>query len=179
MSPPHWPSSIQYLKNSQFHSSVPPAVRQATLGGASKSQTNGAPTSRPPVVIRRITSSTHPACGQYGLFASKKISPQTHIIDYLGEIHCDDRPDSDYDLSLYRDHDGANVGIDASTMGNEARFINDYRGIMAKPNAVFSDMETTFGEKRMSIWSSGQEIKKGDEILVSYGKAWWRARLND
>ena len=28
----------------------------------------------------------------------------------------------------------------------------------------------------MSIWTDGEEIKKGDEILVSYGKAWWRAR---
>ncbi|KAG6828610.1 hypothetical protein H0H92_007305 [Tricholoma furcatifolium] len=98
------------------------------------------------------------------------------LISKPGEIHCDDRPGSDYDLSLYRDHDGANVGIDAGRMGNEARFVNDYRGIMAKPNAVFSDVDAESGEMRMSIWSAGQEIKKGEEILVSYGKAWWRAR---
>lgn len=47
---------------------------------------------------------------------------------------------------------------------------------MLRPNAIFSDAETVFGEKRMSIWSSGQQIKKGEEILVSYGKSWWRAR---
>lgn len=93
-----------------------------------------------------------------------------------GEIHCDDRPNSDYDLSLHRSQDGIHVGIDASVMGNEARFINDYRGVRSKPNAVFSDVKTDSGAMRMSIWSSGEEIKKGEEILVSYGKAWWRAR---
>ncbi|GLB36436.1 putative SET (Su(var)3-9, Enhancer-of-zeste, Trithorax) domain containing protein [Lyophyllum shimeji] len=174
MAPPHWPSHIQYLQCSQFHSSVPPEVRLIIQGN---SNTNKQPTKhRPPVVIRRITSTSHPAQGQCGLFAAKKIPPQTHVIDYIGEIHCDDRPDSDYDLSLYRGHDGVNAGIDASRMGNEARFVNDYRGIAAKPNAVFSDLKTPLGEMRMSIWSSGQEIKKGEEILVSYGKAWWRAR---
>ncbi|KAG6820773.1 hypothetical protein H0H93_012037 [Arthromyces matolae] len=151
MSPPHWPTSIKYIQHSQFHSSVPKNVRLDIQGTSTRS----AQAARPPVVIRRIMTLTHPA---------------------YGEIHCDDRPNSDYDLSLYRSQDGTNVGIDASSIGNEARFINDYRGIMPKPNAIFSDVETGSGEKRMSIWSSGQEIKKGDEILVSYGKAWWRAR---
>jgi SET domain-containing protein len=113
--------------------------------------------------------------GQYGLFAAKKIPPKTHIIDYLGELHCDDR-DTNYDLSLYRSQDGANVGIDASTMGNEARFVNDYHGVREKPNTVFADGRTISGELRMSLWSAGWTIKKGDEILVSYGKAWWRRR---
>ncbi|KAF8078283.1 hypothetical protein FPV67DRAFT_1557639 [Lyophyllum atratum] len=172
--PPHWPPHLQYLQCSQVHFSVSPAMRLIIQG---PSLSKGSVTShRPPVVIRRISSESHPARGQYGLFAAKKIPPRTHIIEYIGEIHCDDRPDSDYDLSLHRNHEGVNVGIDASRMGNEARFINDYRGIMVKPNAIFSDLKTSSGEMRMSIRSSGQEIKKGEEILVSYGKAWWRAR---
>jgi hypothetical protein len=28
----------------------------------------------------------------------------------------------------------------------------------------------------MSIWTGPHPIKKGEEILVSYGKAWWKAR---
>jgi hypothetical protein len=60
--------------------------------------------------------------------------------------------------------------------GNEARFINDYRGIKARPNAMFGDRRTVTGELRMSVWSSSEGVKKGEEILVSYGKAWWRAR---
>ncbi|KAF5377579.1 hypothetical protein D9615_005146 [Tricholomella constricta] len=175
MSPPRWPSQLQYLQSSQFHSSVPHVTRLTILGNPK----GPAAPHRPPVVIRPISSTSHPAYGQYGLFAAKKIPPKTHIIDYIGEIHCDDRPDSDYDLSLYRGHDGVNVGIDASKMGNEARFINDYRGVTAKPNAIFSDTKTPWGEMCMIVCSSGQEIKKGEEILVSYGKAWWRARSSD
>jgi len=100
------------------------------------------------------------------------ISPRNSL---SGEVHCDDRPSSNYDLSLCRFPDGLSVGIDASAMGNEARFINDYRGISPRPNAIFSDIKTDMGAMRMSIWSSA-EIRKGEEILVSYGKAWWRAR---
>lgn len=112
------------------------------------------------------------------MFAAKKIPPKTHILDYLGEVHCDDRPKSDYDLSLFRSPDGViNVGIDASTMGNEARFVNDYRGIREKPNAVFEERRTESGVLLMSIWSS-DVIKKGEEIAVSYGKSWWKSRAS-
>ena len=62
-------------------------------------------------------------------------------------------------------------------MGNEARFINDYRGISSKPNSIFLDGWTLTGELKMSIWSTNEEIRKGDEILVSYGKSWWRSRI--
>lgn len=61
-------------------------------------------------------------------------------------------------------------------MGNQARFVNDYRGITRQPNAVFLDGLMSSGELCMSIWSSNEEIKKGEEILVSYGKSWWRNR---
>lgn len=106
--------------------------------------------------------------GQFGLFASKKIPPQTYLLDYLGEVHCDERPSSDYDLSLYRTPDGLiSIGVDASAMGNEGRFVNDYRGIRARPNAQFEERRTEIGELRMSIWTCSEAIKKGEEILVS------------
>jgi SET domain-containing protein len=98
-------------------------------------------------------------------------------LDYVGEVHADDRPRSNYDLSLYRTQDGVSIGVDASRKGNEARFINDYRGIHDKANAVFQDgRDSPEGELKMSVWSSTECIYKGEEILVSYGKAWWKAR---
>ena len=101
------------------------------------------------------------------MFAAKKIPSRTYLLDYLGEVHCDDRPSSDYDLSLYRTPDGlVNVGVDASVMGNEGRFVNDYRGIRARPNAQFEERRADDGEVRMSIWTGGEVIKKGEEILV-------------
>jgi SET domain-containing protein len=93
----------------------------------------------------------------------------------LGEIHCDDRPESDYDLSLLRLSDGTSIGVDASRMGNEARFVNDYRGVKQKPNAIFADSRSRSGELQICV-RSRDEIKKGQEILVSYGKSWWTSR---
>ncbi|PSR80750.1 hypothetical protein PHLCEN_2v6666 [Hermanssonia centrifuga] len=172
--PSHWPGELEYLTSPRYHSSVPVHVRnslQSTTGAL-----NSAPSQRPSVVIRPITDETHPAKGQYGLFTSKKIPPRTHILDYIGEVHCNERPESDYDLSLCHHEDGSNVGIDASKMGNEARFINDFRGVASRPNALFEECRTAAGELRMSVWSGPQGIKKGDEILVSYGKGFWKAR---
>jgi hypothetical protein len=168
--PSHWPTDVQYINYSRYHSSVPSTTRAYIQGTGTVKPHPVVKT----VVIRHIQSESHPACGQYGLFAAKKIPPKTHIIDYIGEVHCDDRPDSDYDLSLYRTQDGVNVGVDAKVMGNEARFINDFRGVRSKPNAKFVDGVSR--ELRMSVWSAEEVVKKGEEILVSYGKSWWRSR---
>lgn len=176
--PPLWPSHIQYINAPRYHPSVPGPVRSFLISGTNPAPQK-TPISFPPtylVRIRYITEPSHPARGQNGLFAVRKILPRSHIIDYIGEVHCQDRAGSDYDLSLFRSEDGDNVGIDASVMGNEARFVNDYRGIRSKPNAVFVESRTSQGELRMSIWSSKDPIQKGDEILVSYGKNWWRSR---
>lgn len=128
------------------------------------------------VIIRQITQDGHPAKGQLGLFASRKIPAGCHIIDYVGEVHCDDRPESDYDLSLLRLQEGLSVGVDASKMGNEARFINDFRGVLGRPNAQFQEGRDDRGTLCMSVWSGNEGIKKGEEILVSYGKGFWKAR---
>ncbi|KAJ7630609.1 hypothetical protein FB45DRAFT_916023 [Roridomyces roridus] len=168
--PPNWPDHVAYLSACVYHSSVSNETR-AFLDGGSKSISTQKPTV---VTIRRISSSDHPACGQFGLFAARKILANEHLLDYIGEIHCDERDDSDYDLSLWRGGE-INVGIDASVRGNEGRFINDYRGIHEKPNAMFVDTRAPSGELRMEVKSS-RLIKKGEEITVSYGKGWWQAR---
>ncbi len=79
------------------------------------------------------------------------------------------------------------IGIDADMWGNEARFINDYRGITERPNAEFREV---WGERRkergMGVWvlpegksGKGKGIKKGEEILVSYGRGFWGARKEE
>ncbi|KAJ7785955.1 hypothetical protein B0H16DRAFT_1488678 [Mycena metata] len=179
--PPHnWPKNIRYITTCSFHTSVPPGtVSFLTEGSAAKTATTNrpSPADGSAVAIRRISDSTHPACGQLGLFAARKIKEKTIIVDYIGEIHCDERPESDYDLSLFRSSD-LSVGIDASVMGNEGRFVNDYRNIpgQEKPNAAFVDERLASGELRIRIVSS-RIIRKGEEVLVSYGKAWWQARM--
>ena len=113
-------------------------------------------------------------------------------MDYLGYVHpvAETDPDSDYDLSLDRELQGG-VGIDARRMGNEARFINDYRGIperikrvggrgkrgKAGPNVFFSErsVEGT-GERRLCIVVGKEKIIRGEELCVSYGKGFWKER---
>jgi len=173
-----WPPGFQNITAQSYHSSVTAELLSflcpnSLLGvsGQSNQQPKGSQ-----VVVRPVRDQAHPANGQHGLFAAKKIPARSHILNYLGEVHCDDRPDSDYDLSLHRTQDGISVGIDASKMGNEARFINDYRGIRPRPNAIFEERRAATGELCMSVWSGSEPIRKGDEILVSYGKSWWSAR---
>ncbi|KAJ7655163.1 SET domain protein [Mycena polygramma] len=172
-----WPPDIRYISTCSYHSSVSQSTRVLLTRGdaASEAAPTGTTNNGNLVVIRRISEPSHPAFGQVGLYAARKIQAKTRIVDYIGEIHCDERPESDYDLSLDRN---LNVGIDASKMGNEGRFVNDYRGIPGqdKPNAIFVDIRRPSGELGIVIESS-RTIKKGEEILVSYGKAWWQARI--
>ncbi|KAH9890973.1 SET domain protein [Cubamyces lactineus] len=178
--PAHWPDNVRYINELIYHSSVPKHIRDFLLSGGPPSVSQSVSASNRPqkstVVIQRISDPSHPANGQHGLFATKKIPPRTLILDYIGEVHCDERPESDYDLSLHRTPDNISVGVDAHSAGNEARFVNDYRGVKSRPNAIFQERRTDRGELRMSVWSGSETIKKGDELLVSYGKSWWRAR---
>ncbi|THH32107.1 hypothetical protein EUX98_g2085 [Antrodiella citrinella] len=176
--PHHWPPNLQYLDALTYHSSVPADIRSIINPGLQRSGL-GAHASRSSVAIRPIVDPAHPANGQSGLFATKKIPPRTHILYYLGEVHCDDRPESDYDLSLYRTRTGVSVGVDASRMGNEARFINDFRGVKLKPNAVLKDQRIAAGDLCIGIWSGTEVIKKGEEILISYGKGFWKGVKKD
>jgi SET domain-containing protein len=186
--PKGWPSGIQYLHTPSYSKHLSGDIVAALNDKPASEKTSslaGGPSIN--VAIRAIHSGEHPAHGQYGLFAAKNLPPDSVIIHYIGVIHGQDETDetSDYDLSLDRE---LKLGIDASKAGNEARFINDYRGISTKgPNADFRDtwVETNGRhERRMSVFvlpagKSGKRaggIKKGEEILVSYGKGFWNER---
>lgn len=39
------------------------------------------------ISVRRIDQVDHPACGQFGLFASRKLSPGDLVIPYIGYVH--------------------------------------------------------------------------------------------
>ncbi|KAI0050721.1 SET domain protein [Auriscalpium vulgare] len=174
--PKGWPVTLQYLPACVYHSSVPPAIRSFIDGAPSRPRGHLHTTPARTCAIRAISTPSHPAHGQRGLFALGTIAARTLIVEYVGEIHCDARAESDYDLSLHRLADGTSVGVDAQRMGNEARFVNDFRGIRAKPNAEFGERRTAAGALRMGVWSLSERIKKGEEIVVSYGKAWWQTR---
>ncbi|KAF3902561.1 hypothetical protein ABW21_db0206706 [Orbilia brochopaga] len=116
---------------------------------------------------------------------TRNLQPGSHILDYLGHYHETVPEDTDeasnYDLVLTRDVGGTGrgVAIDARFAGNEARMINDYRGIAAKPNAEFKERETGIMGVYVVV-NNGVKgfkgIRKGEEILVSYGRSFWSER---
>ncbi|KAF2661830.1 hypothetical protein K491DRAFT_700852 [Lophiostoma macrostomum CBS 122681] len=189
--PKDWPQDIVYLRAPVYSRKLAPeslkalTVVKADLPPSHQLYSTNNPTSS--VKIVKITTSSHPANGQHGLFTNQSLLPDSFILSYLGYVHdtTDTNETSDYDLSLDREFA---IGVDASSMGNEARFINDYRGVAGAPNAEFRDIYVDLGngkvEKRMGVFvlsagKSGKRAKgipKDQEILVSYGKGFWTER---
>ncbi len=81
--PARWPKNIPYVQSYQFHESVTPPILDFIKGNPSiAGQLSN--TYRACVAIRPISDTSHPACGQYGLFAITNVRPHTRILDYLG-----------------------------------------------------------------------------------------------
>ena len=190
--PQSWPANVIYLTSSQYSKRLSSdeirALRSYKIASCYPLIIQPTPNSCTLVHILPITNRNHPAYKQCGLFAAQHLPADTLILPYLGLVHGpqDMKEDSDYDLSLDRE---LQIGVDATKMGNEARFTNDYRGIRTDgPNAEFRDCWIAVGrdqaEKVIGVYvltagKSGKRTKgiaKGEEILVSYGKGFWSHR---
>lgn len=191
--PKAWPRGLMYITAPVYSKTLTPEHfgslrRPPALPNACLPRSEVAPGPSPLAVITPIGNPSHPASGQHGLFAAQNLPPDAFVILYLGVVHGKDDADpaSDYDLSLDRE---LGLGVDASRMGNEARFINDYRGVRsAGPNAEFREVWVDAGngkaEKGMGVFVLGagksgkraKGIRKGEEIVVSYGKGFWSER---
>lgn len=65
--------------------------------------------------------------------------------------------------------------VDSRYWGNESRFVNDYRGIAAKPNVEFrSFLQPQDGSHKfqMGLFSI-RPIRKNQELVINYGKSYW------
>ncbi|OJD37114.1 set domain-containing protein [Diplodia corticola] len=192
VAPKGWPPAVTYIVAPLYSRACSPElINQLHTPPAQPTPLRPPPAPSPLVRVTQISDPSHPAHGQHGLFASRHLAPDTFVILYLGLVHTrtDADPASDYDLSLDRE---LGIGVDATRIGNEARFINDYRGVGPPgPNAEFRELWVDLGrgglEKRMGVFvlsagKSGKRAKgiaKGDEILVSYGKGFWSERRKE
>ncbi|KAF4122689.1 SET protein [Geosmithia morbida] len=177
------PSQVQALRTKPPSTSTGPSIRPSTPSTVPAAYTQ---TPSGNVRIQTIQTPSHPASGQRGLFATRDLKPGAFILPYLGRVHssgpADTDPQSDYDLWLDKE---AGVAVDAARQGNEGRFVNDYRGVADRPNAEFG---TVWCEKWAQLcvgfWVVGRPgkkgrvegVRKGEEILVSYGKGFWGER---
>lgn len=184
--PKNWPDTLPYLTSPSHDKGLTPE-QQTTL----RTQPNSLPAipassltlPSPIVKITPIADPSHPAHGQSGLSATRDLKPGSFILPYLGRVHSSGStdPDSDYDLWLDKE---ADLAVDASKSGNEARFVNDYRGVKERPNAEFgSGWAEKWGQVVVGFWvlrqgkkGKGEGIRKGEEIVVSYGKGFWQGR---
>jgi SET domain-containing protein len=124
----------------------------------------------------RLTDPTHPAFGQCGLFASKKLGAGVRVLDYCGVVSLTEHEskESDYTLAFVEGGDFP-LTLDAALKGNEARFINDFRGTGRKANVRFAARVDASGERCMGVFTL-REVAKHEELLLSYGKGFWMAR---
>ncbi|KAJ8063165.1 hypothetical protein OCU04_008404 [Sclerotinia nivalis] len=210
--PKNWPSHIPYLTTPTYCATLNPShlkILRTPTPDAIPIPPSHPKGPSPLVKITPINDPSHPANGQCGLFATRDLKPGTFILQYIGEVHAptestDERvrklvevhEKSDYDLSLDRD---MGIGVDAQGKGNEARFINDFRGVTiggerARVNVEFKEVwDAGRGERGMGVWVLGEKagsgkgkgvgkwkgIRKGEEILVSYGRRFWGARKGE
>ncbi|KAI9751496.1 MAG: hypothetical protein M4579_006032 [Chaenotheca gracillima] len=197
--PKNWPADITYLQSPIYSPTLTTEDLEAiTITNPDQAQPQPSPPSAAPSPLVKIHSITntpaHPANTQHGLFATRNLRPGTFLLDYLGHIHAasETDPASRYDLSLDAER---GIGIDATRMGNEARFLNDYRGVREEgPNCEFRERVVDAGvgrsgsrgvtgaQRRVGIFvcevgKSGRGrkgVRKGEELVVNYGKGFWR-----
>lgn len=185
--PRNWPLDITYLT----HTSYSPHLTATTIANvqrpaASLPQNTPTHTLRPGpsrnVAILPINSPAHPAHGQSGLFAARDLAPDGFILCYLGRVHGNADEDavadaeSDYDLSLDRE---LGLGVDARFMGNEARFINDYRGVPVSAGALSVQSRSARPAQRNSRHADKRAAASGKASKVTTAKQAPNAEFRD
>lgn len=116
----------------------------------------------------RVTRSSIVGAGM-GLVAARNIARGSHIADYTGDelVLTHDGVGGPYVLAMTQ-----RSAIDAArTNTGYGRWANDPRGADTGPNSEF----VLNPARRTGRLRATRNIAKGDEILVSYGPAYWRA----
>ena len=117
------------------------------------------------VKIKKIDDPESVIDGQYGLFANQDFSKYDVIGQYTGKM-----------VSL--SSGGKYVAgcdkccIDADFIGNELRFINDYKNIADEPNTTIRI--SYIDKKPRVLFVVTKDIKEGEQILTKYGDSYWK-----
>jgi len=172
-------SSYRHADVLEFSPSIPPSLYSDVAPSQQWKTTIKHPqnSTRKNAIEKRITNPSHPAHLQHGLFAARKLVSGERIIDYHGIVTMNGEEDaeSDYTYCFAR----RQLVIDASSVGSDARFCNDYRGIRTRPNAEFYEYRDQVGDLKCAIRvkKDVKHIDKGEEICVNYGKGYWVHRF--
>ena len=169
-----WPAGVAYSNDYKWDSSVPAAVAATYRPAGGSRRRSGR--SCPRCYGCRITDEHHPAFGQNGLRAAVDLACGAWVLDYTGIVS----PKADEDAaSEYACEFGqrGELTLDATRWGNEARFINDYRNTGHAQNVEFRLRRDRRGELRQGVYVCAKGgVRAGEELLISYGRGFWRAR---
>ena len=181
-----WPSNVTFSNNYQWDASVPNGIKDKYSPPNAIRQR--APRLSNKVYFKRITDQNHPAYGEFGLYcALSHAKPGSWLLDYVGHITLGEDQDktSDY-VSDFGEK--SELACDANNYGNEARFLNDFRNTGRHPNVEFNTRRDKHGELRQGVFvkltKDAREdgfdgVRKDEELLVSYGKSYWRSRVGN
>lgn len=112
----------------------------------------------------------------YGVFAKEDIPPYSTLHHYTGLLIHDDDLDPDHD-STFSFSGIKSYSLDALNMGNWTRFMN-HSDLGSETNNVVA-WEYYHKEMPYIIFTAGPRgIKKGDQLLYSYGDEYWEDKKN-
>ena len=129
------------------------------------------PPSSPIRPIRRwgsagFTARWRPGCGAW-------------VLDYEGDVGLGENEDKSSDF-VCDFGQRSELALDADSYGNEGRYLNDFRNTGKHANVEFKLRRDALGELRQGIFvccKSG--VVCDEELLVSYGKSYWRSRVGN
>ncbi len=110
----------------------------------------------------------------YGVFAAENISPYSTLIHYTGLMMLDDEIDPSHD-STFSFSSFKKYAIDAAKHGNWARFMNHAPEGHATNNVIAWEYYTQKGP-RIVFTAGSKGIKKGAQLLYSYGDEYWETK---
>lgn len=169
-----WPQGLTFSTEYRWASSVPAELQKRYMRPDAPARSLR-PSRR--VAIVEIREPSHPAFGECGLFARRDLVMGQWILDYTGVVTASGSEDktSDY-VSDFGEQ--SELALDAKTVGNEARFVNDYRNTGRRPNVEFRIRRDRHGCLRQGVYVCAKGgVSAGEELLINYGKPFWRARV--
>jgi hypothetical protein len=109
----------------------------------------------------------------YGLFADQDIGEGDYILEYTGEVLINATNSTwawHYPLNIIEGQ-SKRISLDASSMGNEARFANHSLSPNIKAELVYD----VNGIGHL-VYIALHNIKEEEQLLINYGEGYWKNR---
>jgi hypothetical protein len=154
-----WPRQVKYLTEPRWN-----AKRLGALAMQSVRRDR-----MPNVRIGKITDAAHPVKGMFGLFATKAFRAGDVVGEYVGEVvTAETMGGTGYTAALGDENDA--LGMDAGRVGNESRFINDFRGCGVQNVRLSRSVVRALPAIMIVVI---KPVKMGQEFLTNYGRGYW------